>query len=255
MTASQFNQNSPQNNILSQLSQLDKQLISYKVLDRQGNSRATVTDVYYTSDRSPYLLIKLLQNDVQLSLRRLTGNHIRQIDLERQLILSDLSDEQILALPLYQPVPPLSETEQDIIASSKVKESLKIPLIEEQLKVNRHKRKLGEVVFRKKIETRMIQVPVRREKLIVERIGENPEKIAEVLIGETKLNGFEPVELTKDDTLHITKSHFLTIETAQQLLQALAGLSSANNARIRLEIVSNSSQEQIEYQNICDRYQ
>lgn len=253
MTASTSNPNNPQGDILSQLSQLDKQLISYRVLDRQGNVRATVTDVHYTSDRSQYLLVKLL-DDAQLSLHRLKSDRIQQLDSVNRAIMSDLSYEQITALPLYQPVPPFSETERELLASSKVKESLQITLLEEKLKVNRRKRKVGEVVVRKKIETRTIQIPVRQEKLIVERVGENPEQIAEVVIGESKFNGLDPVELLENDTLHITRSDFLTIETAQQLLQALAGLSSANNAKIRLEIVSTSEGEQIEYQNICDRY-
>lgn len=253
MTLSQSNQNNP-HNILSQLSQLDKQLVSYQVLDRQGNLRATVTDVDYTSDRSQYLLIKLLESDAQLSLRRLTSNQIEQLNSANKTILSNLTYEQILALPLYQPVPPLSETEQELLATSKIKESVQISLFEEKLKVNRRKRKVGEVVVRKKIETRMVQVPIHLEKLIVERVGEGSEQIAEVVIGESKINGFESVELTENDTLHITRSNFLTVETARQLLQAISGLSSANNAKIRLEIVTNSSQEQVEFQNICDRY-
>ena len=253
MTLSQSNQNNP-HNILSQLSQLDKQLISYQVLDRQGNLRATVTDVDYTSDRSQYLLIKLL-DDVQLSLRRLTSNQIEQLNSANKTILSNLTYEQILALPLYQPVPPLSKTEQELLATSKIKESVQISLYEEKLKVNRRKRKVGEVVVRKKIETRMIQVPIRTEKLIVERIGEGPEQIAEVVISESKIDGFESVDLLEDDNLHITRSRYLNVKTARQLLQAISGLSSANNAKIRLEIVNNTSQEQIESRNVCDRYQ
>lgn len=252
MSASKFNPNNPQGDILSQLSQLDKQLISYRVLDRQGDVRATVTDVYYTSDGSPYLLIKLL-DDAQLSLHRLTSDRIQQLDLGNRYIMSDLSYEQILALPLYQPVPPFSETEQELLASSKVKESQQISLLEEKLKVIRHKRKVGEVVVRKKIETYTIEVPMRREKLIVERVGQNPEQIAEVVIGESKLNSSEAV-LVEDDNLHITRSQFLTVKTARQLLQAITGLSSAKNAKIRLEIISSSSQEQMEYRNLCDRF-
>ena len=255
MNLRQSNQNSPQDNILFQLSQLDKQLVSYQVLDRLGNLTATVTDVHYASDGSQYLLIKLIQGDTQLSLHRLTSDRIMRLDLAERLIFSDLTQQQILELPLYQPVPPLSASEEELLSASKVKETWQTSLLEERLRVNRRKQKVGEVVVRKKIETHMIQVPVRREKLIVERVGEASEPIAEVLIGESKVNGFKPIELTEDGTLHLTKSHFLTIETAQQLLQALSALSSAEGAKIRLEIVSNSSQEQIEYQNICDRYQ
>lgn len=253
MTASKFNPNNPQSDILSQLSQLNKQLISYRVLDRLGNVRATVTDVDYTSEGTQYLLIKLLGENAQLSLHRLTSDRIRQLDIGNRTMVSDLDYEQILELPLYQPVPPFSETDKELLASSKVKESQQISLLEEKLKINRHKRKVGEVIVRKQIETYTIQVPMRREKLIVERVGQNPEQIAEVVVGESKVNGFEPV-LIEDDNQHITRSQYLNIKTARQLVQALSGLSSAKNAKIRLEIVSNSSQEQMEQRNLCDRF-
>ena len=253
MTASKSNFNNPQSDLLSQLSQLDKQLISYRILDRLGNVRAIVTDVDYTSEGTQYLLIKLTVENTQLSLHRLKSDRIQQIDLGNQTISIDLSYEQILDLPLYQPVPPFSETDRELLASSKIKESQKISLLEEKLKINRYKRKVGEVVVRKQIETYTIQVPMRREKLIVERVGQNTEQIAEVVIGESKVNGFEPV-LIEDDNQHITRSQYLDVRTARQLIQALTGLSSAKGAKIRLEIISNSAQEQMEHRNLCDRF-
>lgn len=135
-----------------------------------------------------------------------------------------------------------------------IRESQQISLWSEKLIVNRRQKKVGEVVVRKQVETRMIQVPVREEKLIIERIGEHPEQLAEVVIGTSKINGIELDKFAQTNTLHITKSCYLSLETAQQLLNAIANLSSATNAKIRLEIVSNSSEEQIEQQNVCDRF-
>ncbi len=139
--------------------------------------------------------------------------------------------------------------------SLETRESYKIPLLEEKIKINRSKQKTGEIIVRKQIETKIVQVPISREKLIVERIGKQPEQLAEVIIKEEKVNGFEFGQIDTNQDLHITKSHFLTVTTAQQLLEALAHLSTSNNARIRLEIVTNSSQEQIKHQSICERYQ
>lgn len=140
---------------------------------------------------------------------------------------------------------------QQLVAS----EIKKIPLLEEKLKVARRQQKIGEVIVRKQVETRMIQVPIRREKLIVERIGNNPERLTEVVIGEGKINGFKYEELNDNDSLHITKSHFLNVPTAKDLLEAIANLSSATKAKVRLEIVTDCSEHQIEHQSICDRYQ
>lgn len=138
---------------------------------------------------------------------------------------------------------------------SNLPETYQIPLLEEKLQISRRKKKVGEVVVRKQVETRMVQVPIRREKLIVERIGNNPEQLTEVVIGEEKVNGFKYEEFNNTDSLHITKSHYLDVQTAQQLLEAIANLSSANKAKVRLEIVTNCSEHQIKHQNICDRFQ
>ena len=127
-------------------------------------------------------------------------------------------------------------------------------LLEEKLQVTRSKQKVGELIIRKKVETSMIQVPVQREKLIVERIGKNPKKLAEVVIKEEKVNGFTHEELENTDSLHITTSTYLKPQIAQELLQSVADLSSAKNTKIRLEIISTCSKHQIEQQDVCDRY-
>ncbi|MDP8932591.1 MAG: PRC and DUF2382 domain-containing protein [Cyanobacteriota bacterium] len=53
-----------------------------------------------------------------------------------------------------------------------------IRLLEERLVINRSKRKVGEVIVRKEIETRMVQVPIQWEKLIVEQVGDDPKVLA-----------------------------------------------------------------------------
>lgn len=146
----------------------------------------------------------------------------------------------------------LNEDNKD--QSIDVKESKQISLYEEKLAVTRHQKKVGEVIVRKKIETKMIQVPVRQEKLIIERIGENSEQLAEVVINEETVNGFKSSELQENQTIQTTKSNYLTLDTAQKLLDAIANLSSSTNAKIRLEILSISDGEQAQHQSICDRY-
>jgi hypothetical protein len=135
-----------------------------------------------------------------------------------------------------------------------IREFQQIPLWSEKLTVNRRQRKVGEVIVRKQVETRMIQVPIKEEKLIIERIGENPEQIAEVVINTSQVNGFGSNQFPREDTLHLTKSHYLSVEMAQNFLKAIALLPSAAKTTIRLEITSDSSEEQIEHQQICDRY-
>ncbi|HEY9737120.1 MAG TPA: DUF2382 domain-containing protein, partial [Trichocoleus sp.] len=66
-------------------------------------------------------------------------------------------------------------------------------LLEERLVVNRKRNKVGEISVRKVIETEMVQVPVRREKLVIEKIGES-EPLVEVGLGETRITGNGIVE-------------------------------------------------------------
>lgn len=131
----------------------------------------------------------------------------------------------------------------------------RIALLEEKLQVSRRKQKVGEVIVRKQVETRIIKVPIRREKLIIERIGKNPEQLTEVIVGQEKVNGFNYEDFNNTDGLHITKSHFIELGTAQEILNAIAQLSSVANTKVRLEIVTNCSEHQITHQDICERLQ
>ncbi|MGK7937966.1 MAG: YsnF/AvaK domain-containing protein [Xenococcaceae cyanobacterium] len=255
----------------SQLSRLNRELISYQIIDRQGISRAEVRDVYYDANNELNLLINITEIDDKISLRRLEYQDICKIDLANKLVFSNLSYQEIENLPLYQSVPvhlkkalqeyPLYNDCEMNPAHNNYKEQStepevdQIPLLEEQLEVTKHRQKVGEVIVRKQVETRIVQVPLRREKLIVERIGKDPEKLTEVVIGEGKIGGFKYEELNDNNSLHITKSSFFDLSTAQELLEALAHLSSAANTKVRLEIVTNCSEHQVEHQDICGLYQ
>jgi stress response protein YsnF len=72
-------------------------------------------------------------------------------------------------------------------ATSEVAQEEVIPLLEERLIVDQKKRKVGEVVVRKEIETEIIEVPVQREKLIVEQVGPEPKQLAEIDLAEEQL--------------------------------------------------------------------
>lgn len=71
-----------------------------------------------------------------------------------------------------------------------------VRLVEERLVVNRSKRKIGEVIVRKEIETRIIQVPVRYEKLIVEQVSPKRKQLVEINLGQADGTGIELTEVT-----------------------------------------------------------
>lgn len=132
-------------------------------------------------------------------------------------------------------------------------EEHQIKLLEEKLIVKRLKQKVGEVIVRKQIETRTIHLPIRREKLIIEKVGATTEHLAEVDLKEGEVNGVKFSELSNTDDLYLTQSNFVSIETAQHLLTEIHNLS-RENVKIRFEIVADSPESQKTYQDICDRY-
>lgn len=68
---------------------------------------------------------------------------------------------------------------------AKVVEETTIPLKAEKIVIERERKKVGEVVVRKEVETEYIQVPIKREKLIIEQIGEEESKrLAEIPLSE-----------------------------------------------------------------------
>lgn len=132
-------------------------------------------------------------------------------------------------------------------------EAYQIHLLEEKLQIARHKQKVGEVVIRKEVETRMVQVPIRREKLIVERIGSHPEKLTEVVIGEEKVNGFGYDELTDGANLDLTRSNFVSLSEAQELLAEISKTSPESSIKIRLDLFSSSAEDSVRLKSICEQ--
>lgn len=265
MTINNFND---AEDLKSQIINLEQQLISFKIIDRQGINRGIVKDIYYDADGDLNLLLELADVSDRLSLRRLGHKDICQMDVRQKLIVSSLSHQQLESLPIYQPVPPkikdaLAESDryndckmnpQSNPQSSTDSENIKLSLLEEKLQVVRHKHKIGEVIVRKQVETRIAKIPLRREKLIIERIGKNPQQLTEVVISEEKINGFNYDELEPANSqLGTTKSKYVSIEQAQNILNEIEQISSTDKPKIRLEIINNNSDLQQQYQNICDR--
>ena len=124
-------------------------------------------------------------------------------------------------------------------ADDKDPNAYQISLLEEKLRVARHKEKTGEVIIRKEVETRMVRLPIRREKLVVERVGKHPELLTEIIVSEETVNGYKYSEIENDDRLDVVQSHFVSLSTAQKILAEIARLN-LNNSKIRLEIVTNS---------------
>ncbi len=93
-----------------------------------------------------------------------------------------------------------------------------IRLLEERLVINRSKRKVGEVIVRKEIETRMVQVPIQWEKLIVEQVGDDPKVLAEIDLGEGSITGIDLTEIKSDRQEPTVKAEFTSVQKASKIL-------------------------------------
>lgn len=130
-----------------------------------------------------------------------------------------------------------------------------VSLLEERLVVNPKRRKLGEVIVRKEIETQMVEVPVRREKLIIERTGDEPERLAEIDLSQGDIGGLEIQGMGLSDTTQPTvRGEFTSPKVASQLLDAIAKLHHHGCQSIRIELVLKDAKLQDTYQEWFERY-
>ncbi|MBD2108588.1 YsnF/AvaK domain-containing protein [Nodosilinea sp. FACHB-13] len=112
----------------------------------------------------------------------------------------------------------------------------KIQLVEERLVVNRKRVKVGEVSVRRVVETEIVEVPVRREKLVIEHIGSGNPPV-EMSLGETQLQGHE-IAVQPDSNRDITASGtFETIQGAMSFLSTAEQRPELHCEKIRVAIL------------------
>lgn len=134
-----------------------------------------------------------------------------------------------------------------------------VRLYEERLVVDRsQRRKAGEVIVRKEIETRMIQVPVRHEKLIVEQISPVYEQLAIVNIQPSQVAfqdiTAQDVTANQDSVPPSVVGEFTSAESASRFLDAIAHHPHAKAEKIQIKIVLQDATEQATYQQWLERY-
>lgn len=172
---------------------------------------------------------------------------------------------------------------QTVISGSDLLTSETFALLEERLMVNFTRRKLGEIVVRKEIETHIlqVQVPIRSEKLIVEQISPEYKLLSEVELGRSNASGMAVSKAIEDGVI-LAENGDRTISIGLEAIdrkldrnsnQTRIGctIDSANAARdllseiantsdldalqsVRIEIVLKDEQQRDSYQSLFDRY-
>ncbi len=142
---------------------------------------------------------------------------------------------------------------------AEIRENYQISLLEEKLVVKRRQLKVGEVIVRKEVETRMVHLPIRREKLIIEKVGVTNEYLTEIDLGEGEINGVKFSELSNTNDIYQVQSGFVSLEAVKQLLAKIDDFkdqpkdrSNLKNVKVRLEIITDNSQSQQTFQDLCD---
>jgi hypothetical protein len=156
-------------------------------------------------------------------------------------------------------------------------------LLEERLMVNFTRRKLGEIVVRKEIETHIlqVQVPIRSEKLIVEQISPEYKLLSEVEIGRSNMsemaiskaiedgiilaeNGEHTISIGLDSIGREANSsstqprigcELHSANAARDLLNQIAKMSDVDDCEsVRIEIVLKNNERRDIYQSLFDSY-
>ncbi len=169
----------------------DQRLVASTVYDQTKEYIGVVVKVDRDSEGKLSLLVQSDQTPSGLNLVTISEAAIRRVDLQQKEVYADLTQ--------YPP----SSVEVDAM-----------PLWQEQLKVNRSRRKVGEISVRKATDIYTIEVPIRSEKLVIEN-AETGETLNEVGLSNTRVTQNDGLDISappsfQEDTLvqgHLTKLH------------------------------------------------
>ena len=212
---------------------------------------------------SRYLVVQLepaiAQKQVLIPIERFQSSSNAQ-----QIYLKGLSSAQVSSLPDYKSnydQSTVSKTDRLDESSDKfngINGTLEtVRLLEEKLIVDRQKRKIGEIIVRKEIETHIVEVPVRREKLIVEQVGLELKQLASIDLGDPSNNGFNSVEIREVAGARVPSSitgEFVSVKMASQFLQAIADQPDSGCEKVQINLTLSDPKLQEVYQQWLERY-
>ena len=252
------------------LDQFRERFTFFSIVNQKGKVLGRVEDFCVAKNHRLYMVMSTQGANSDSPWFLLSRQHIQTIDPENRSVIIDLSPAELEYLPVYQKNdvtstsavdsekaieveervnPDLEQSDQ----TSEIVEEDMIRLLEEKLVVNRSKQKVGEVVVRKEIETRVVEVPVRREKLIVEQVGEEPQQLAEIDLGKGKVTGVSDSVETSLPTTTTVKGEFVSPKAASDLLAAIALQDNHGCVNVRVELVVDNPELQETYQQMFDR--
>ncbi|MBL1175860.1 DUF2382 domain-containing protein [Pantanalinema sp. GBBB05] len=166
-------------------------------------------------------------------------------------VTADIGDESTYSdatIPPEALISPDTIIPPDTVQPDTVDEA--IELLEERLKVDYKRRKIGDVIIRKQIETRMIQVPVRYEKLVIEQVSPEQKPLAEVDLTEGQPINVELPDIMGQPTI---SGEFESPKAANYVLSAITKTLHHRCKKVRVEIELEDDTLQQSYQEWLDR--
>jgi stress response protein YsnF len=199
----------------------DQYLIASTVYDQRGDYVGVVVNVYREADGQFSMLVQAGESAAPAEQLRIVKDAIRQVDTSGKKVYVDLEAYppglvQIEALPLWQ----------------------------EQVVVNRTRRKAGEISIRKTKDEYTVEVPVRSEKLVVENV-ETGEILAEIGLSKTQVTQRNFPDVASDTTYsedQIVRGHLTRFQDALGFLEAVSQF--PNNSFIKSKIKLTVSQSE-----------
>ncbi|NJO40540.1 MAG: DUF2382 domain-containing protein [Cyanobacteria bacterium CRU_2_1] len=148
---------------------------------------------------------------------------------------------------------PDTSTDTPLDSTSRTVEEETLRLLEERLIVDRHRRKIGEVIVRKVVETHIVEVPVQREKLIVEQISPERRQLATIDLSKGELTGVVLSPSSNSSSLQSSvQNEFILAATANRVLKEVIEKPEYQTARVK--IIFEDATLQSSYQHWLERY-
>ncbi|ARV63051.1 hypothetical protein BZZ01_15550 [Nostocales cyanobacterium HT-58-2] len=260
------------------LGSLRTKIKNFAVVDRLNQQVGDVRDLIIDANGQLNFVVSPSDNQVSHPLFLLNSKLVEKINSQIKQIFLNVDKSQIKYLPKYiKRETQVSEMEHNLntqeantqestmaeVANStdshidSVSEDI-IRLLEERLIIDRSKRKVGEVIVRKEIETHIVQVPIRREKLIVEQVSPEHKQLAEIDLGQEEISGGDLTEaptpaLSNFDGGLTVSGEFSSPKIASLLLNAIALEKNHRCKAVRVTILVEDEERHKTYQEWFDR--
>ncbi|MFQ4145696.1 DUF2382 domain-containing protein [Chlorogloeopsis sp. ULAP02] len=268
------------------LNNLIRRIRNFAVLDKHGKLIGRVKDLILDFHHQLNLMVSQILEHQDGDVKPKEENHhyfllssklIKRIDVATKSVFLDIEQSQLEHMPEYyqseitdgtQKLEQTNTTEiinsqaqsptLDFKASENVTEEEIVRLLGERIIVDRNKRKVGDVIVRKEIETRIVQIPVKYEKLIVEQVSPEHKQLAEINLSQEELSSIELTEL-EQPTVNILDGNltvsgdFNSPKIASLLLNAIALEKNHGCKKVRVTISVEDEENRQKYQEWFER--